>query len=319
MTDAASSPAHATAPARVGFLGPHGTFGEQALRTRPELDAATLVPYDSMPDVLRATAEGHVDVGFVAIENALEGSVNVTVDTLVFEVELFIQREVVISIDMLLLGLPGTQLDQVREVVSMPVATAQCRRYLHESLPSAHERAVDSTAEAARLVSAGGDSSVVAIANHLAADAYGLEILAAGIADHPDNATRFVAVAAGRIPAPTGHDKTTVVVYQHADRPGSLLGILQEFAARSINLTRLESRPTKSGLGNYCFLIDFEGHIADEVVADCLRSIRAEQDDVKFLGSYPAAGAHGAAVRADVREAYRVADGWLAALRAQIS
>lgn len=302
----------------MGFLGPRGTFGEQALLTQPDLAAAELVAYPSMPEVLRATADGLVDVGFVAIENAIEGSVNVTVDTLAFEVDLMIQREVVLAIDMLLLGLPGTDLSEVREVVSMPVATAQCRGFLRNSLPAVTERMLDSTAEAARRVAEGGDPTVVAIANQLAAEAFGLDVLAANIADHPDNATRFVAVRQARIPAPTGHDKTTVVVFQHADRPGSLLAILQEFAARSINLTRLESRPTKSGLGNYCFLIDFEGHIADEVVADCLRSIRAEQDDVKFLGSYPTAGAEGASVRADVSAAYRDAEAWLNALRSNI-
>lgn len=200
----------------------------------------------------------------------------------------------------------------------MPVATAQCRGFLRRTLPNATERMLDSTAEAARRVAEAGDPTVVAIANKLAAEAFGLSVLASDIADHPDNATRFVATRRARIPAPTGHDKTTVVIFQHADRPGSLLAILQEFAARSINLTRLESRPTKSGLGNYCFLIDFEGHIADEVVADCLRSIKAEQDDVKFLGSYPAAGAEGTSVREDVSAAYRDADKWLAGLRGQI-
>lgn len=303
----------------MGFLGPPGTFGEQALLTQADLAGGELVPYGSMPDVLRATAEGAVDVGFVAIENALEGSVNVTVDTLAFEVDLLIQREVVISIEMFLLGVPGGSIDQIREVVSMPVATAQCRRFLHETLPGVPERAVDSTAEAARLVAAGGEPSSAAIANQLAAKAFGLDVLAADIADHPDNATRFVAVRAGRIAPPTGHDKTTVVIFQHADRPGSLLAILQEFAARSINLTRLESRPTKSGLGNYCFLIDFEGHVADVVVADCLRTIKAEQDDVKFLGSYPSADVNGAAVRADVSAAIADADAWLADLRARIT
>ena len=302
----------------MGFLGPEATFGEQALLTQADLSAGERVPFGSMPDVLRATADGTVDVGFVAIENALEGSVNVTVDTLAFDVDLLIQREVVIPVSMHLLALPGASIEDIRTVVSIPVATAQCRSFLQAELPGVVERAVDSTAEAARQVAEQGDQSVAAIANALAADVYGLVPLAEEIEDHPDNETRFVAVRAGTVPAQSGHDKSTVVIFQHADRPGSLLAILQEFAARSINLTRLESRPTKSGLGNYCFLVDFEGHVADEVVADCLRSLKAEQADVKFLGSYPAAGADGAEVRADVAAAFRAADEWLTAIRAHI-
>jgi prephenate dehydratase len=303
----------------VGFLGPEATFGEQALLTQPDLSRGERVPFGSMPDVLRATADGTVDVGFVAIENALEGSVNVTVDTLAFDVDLLIQREVVIPVSMHLLAVPGASLEDIRTVVSIPVATAQCRAFLQAELPGVVERAVDSTAEAARRVAEADDPSVAAIANALAAEVYGLVPLAEEIEDHPDNETRFVAVQADRVPAQSGHDKSTVVIFQHADRPGSLLAILQEFAARSINLTRLESRPTKSGLGNYCFLIDFEGHVADEVVADCLRALKAEQSDVKFLGSYPAAGADGAEVRADVAAAFRAADEWLSAIRSHIT
>ena len=303
----------------MGFLGPEATFGEQALLTQPDLSGGERVPFGSMPDVLRATADGTVDVGFVAIENALEGSVNVTVDTLAFDVDLLIQREVVIPVSMHLLAVPGASLEDIRTVVSIPVATAQCRAFLQAELPGVVERAVDSTAEAARRVAEDDDPSVAAIANALAAEVYGLVPLAEEIEDHPDNETRFVAVQAGTVPAQSGHDKSTVVIFQHADRPGSLLAILQEFAARSINLTRLESRPTKSGLGNYCFLVDFEGHVADEVVADCLRSLKAEQSDVKFLGSYPAAGADGAEVRADVAAAFRAADEWLTAIRSRIT
>jgi prephenate dehydratase len=299
----------------VGFLGPPGTFGEQALHTQPDLAAGELVPLASMPEVLFAVDSGELDVGLVAVENAIEGTVNVTVDTLAFDVDVLIQREVEIPIQMNALGIAGTDLAEVREVVSIPVATAQCRAWLRANVPGAKARQVDSTAEAARQVAEAKDAGVVAVANVLAAERYGLDVLAAGIEDHPGNATRFVAVARSKVPAPTGHDKTTVVVFQHADRPGSLLAILQEFAARSINLTKLESRPTKRQLGDYCFLIDFEGHVADEVVADCLRSLHAEQNGVKFLGSYPAAGAQGPALRRDVAEAFREADAWLADVR----
>jgi prephenate dehydratase len=303
---------------RVGFLGPEATFCEQAVRSQPDLAAGELVPYPSMPEVLYATAEGAVDVGVVAIEYALEGMVNVTVDTMAFDVDVYIQREIVVPVRLELLGVPGATLDGIEAVASMPVAFGQTRRFLHESLPRAIERSVDSTAGAAELVAKTGDPSVAALANALAGERYGLETLVSGVEDHADNATRFVAVAPGRIPAPTGHDKTTIVVFQHADRPGSLLAILQEFAARAINLTRLESRPARSGLGHYCFLIDLEGHIADEVVADALRVIRAEQATCKFLGSYPAAGSDGAAVRADVSESVRAAQRWMDDLRTHI-
>lgn len=306
-------------PLRVGYLGPEATFCEEALQTQPDLVAQELVAYPSMPQVLHAVETGEVDVGVVAIENALEGMVNVTVDTLAFEVDVYIQREIVLPVHLNLLAVPGAPLGGITQVTSMPMAFGQCREFLNVSLPGVVQRPVDSTAAAARLVGESGDPTVAAIANSLAAQRYGLEVLAEGIEDHPDNATRFVVVAPHTIPAPTGHDKSTVVVFQHADRPGSLLAILQEFAARSVNLTRLESRPTKSGLGNYCFLIDLEGHVADEVVADALRTIHAEQQGVKFLGSYPAAGADGPAARADADEASRAARDWMRSVRSNIA
>ncbi len=303
---------------RVGFLGPEATFCEQAARSVAELAGSDLVPFPSMSEVLHATAQHQVDIGVVAIENALEGVVNATVDTLIFEVDLFIQREIVLPVSLDVLGVPGASLEGVSSVVSMPVAFGQCRRFLHESLPGAVERPVDSTAGAAQLVAESGDPSAAAVANSLAGERYGLDALATGVEDHPENATRFVTVAPGHIPAPTGHDKTTIVVFQRADRPGSLLAILAEFAARAVNLTRLESRPARSGLGDYCFLIDLEGHIADEVVADALRTLRAEQARCKFLGSYPAAGPNGSAVRAGVSASVREAQSWIADLQARV-
>ena len=125
-------------------------------------------------------------------------------------------------------------------------------------------------------------------------------------------------MSSGGVPAPTGHDKTTIVCFQQADRPGSLLAILQEFAARAINLTKLESRPTKRGLGDYCFIIDLEGHVADELVADCLRDLRSKLPDIKFLGSYPAAGEHGPSRRRDAEAAWRSADEWIRGLRDRV-
>lgn len=314
MTDA--DPA---ARPRVAFLGPLGTFTEQALLTQPDLADAELWPLATMAEVLRVTETGEADLGFVAIENSIEGTVNVTSDTLAFDVDVLIQREVVINVQQHLMGLPSASVSDIREVVSIPHATAQVRQFLQRELPAVTTRAANSTAEAAQLVAKSGDRTVAAIANQLAANLYGLEILAADIEDHPENQTRFVAVAPRGVPRPTGHDKTSIVVFQRADRPGSLLAILQEFSARRINLTRLESRPTKKALGEYCFLLDLEGHIADDVVAHALRAIRIKHGTVKFLGSYPSAAPGAPDARRDADAEGQAADAWIAEIRARIA
>jgi prephenate dehydratase len=300
---------------RVGFLGPFGTFTEQALLTQADLASEELVPLPTIPDVLAAVAAGEIDLGFVPIENAIEGTVNAAIDALAFETDLLIQREVVINIQLDLLVAPGTSLADVKRVLSIPMATAQVRGWLRANLPAAEVVASNSTAEAARIVGETREPGLAAVAPPLSAELYGLDVLAAEIEDHPENQTRFVLVGRTGVPLPTGHDKSTIVCFQHADRPGSLLMMLQEFAARAINLTKLESRPTKRGLGDYCFIIDLEGHLADEVVADCLRELKAKSADVKFLGSYPAAGEHGEALRREADERWRAADEWLARLR----
>ena len=304
---------------RVGFLGPEGTFTEQALLSQEDLAGCELVALPSIPEVLHAVESEGVDLGFVAVENSIEGAVTVTVDNLAFETDLLIQREVVMGVQMNLLVPSGVGLADVRRVLSIPVATAQCRGYLRRELPDVVSVATSSTAEAAQLVAgAEHDGHTAAIAPSVAAKVYGLDVLATDIEDHPDNATRFVVVSRRGIQPPTGHDKTSVVIFQRTDRPGSLLTILQEFAARSINLTKLESRPTKKGLGHYCFLIDLEGHIGDELVADCLRDLKSKVEDVKFLGSYPAAGEHGPARRREAEAAWRQASEWVERLRGEI-
>ncbi len=306
----------AAAGLRVGFLGPLGTFTEQALLTQPDLAAGELVPMASMSDVLQAVANGSLDVGFVAIENSIEGTVNLTQDGLIFNHDLLIQREVVLDVEQCLLGPVGAAIDDVKVVLSIPVATAQCLHFLGERLPVAELRACNSTAEAARLVGEGHDHGMAAIAPRIAAQLYQLDVLAADIADHDGNQTRFVVVGRDVVPAPTGHDKTSLVVYQRANEPGSLISILQEFAARRINLSKLESRPTKAGgLGDYCFVIDADGHIADELLADALRALHAKQGEVKFLGSYPAAGAAAQPARDHADTRWQQADEWMAGLR----
>jgi prephenate dehydratase len=313
-----TDPDRAPALRRVGFLGPVGTFTEQVMLRQPDLAELEAVPYPLMTDVLFAVAEGQVDLGVVPVENAIEGTVNATVDTMAFDVDVLIQRELLEPVALHLLTVPGATLDQIRQVVSIPVASAQCRTWLRDHLPQVEYVAANSTAEAAETVAKAADPTIAAIANERAAQVYGLQVTGADIEDHPENQTRFVVVGRSGIPAPTGHDKTSIVVFQQADRPGSLLAILQEFAARSINLSLLLSRPTKTSLGDYCFVLDLDGHVADPVVADCLRTIRATQSNVKFLGSYPAAGEHAPAARARVDAAFSEAEEWIEGLWRQL-
>lgn len=314
--------AHTSAPApgagSIAFLGPEGTFSEQALLSQPDYAAMELVSYGSISDVLHAVSAGDVEVGLVPIENAIEGSVNITLDALIFDHDLRMQREVVIPIVMCLLVPPGVGMSDIERVVSIPVATAQCRGFLAEHLPGVEQVPTNSTALAAQIVAQESDGRSAAIGTSLAGKVNGLEVLAEDIEDHQGNETRFVAVTRGGIPAPTGHDKTTIVVFQRADRPGSLLSILQEFAARAINLTRLESRPTKRGLGDYCFIIDLEGHVDDELVADALRDLKSKNEDVLFLGSYHAAGETAPRVRREAEVAWREANDWVQALRGEV-
>lgn len=303
-------------PLRIGYLGPAGTFTEQALRSQPDLASEQLVPMRTFVDVLGSTQDGQIDLGFVAIENAIEGTVNVTLDTLAFDTNLLIQREVVLDIEMNLMARPGTRLEDIVSVASHPVANAQCRGFLTSKLPNADVRPANSTAEAAQ--DAADRPGVAALGPAIAGRTYGLEIIAADVADLPDNQTRFILVSPSGVPKPTGHDKTTVVVTARDDRPGSLVAILHEFSARNINLSKLTSRPARTRLGNYCFIIDLNGHIADDVVSNCLRNVHAKHADVKFLGSYPAGGDGSTQVREDASDAWEEANAWMDSLRKQI-
>src|SRR5262249_32615788 len=217
-------------------------------------------PQRSVPDVLAAVERGGVGLRAVPIQNMIEGSGANTLDTAAFESDLLIQREVDLSVSLNLCAPAGVGLDQLTAVTSFPHAAAQCRGWLGKKLPEVEVRAALSTADAAREVARSKRRDQAAICNRLAADLYGLEVLATDIEDHPENQTRFVVVGRG-IPAPTGHDKTSIVCFQRADRPGSLLGMLQELAARSLNLTKLESRPTNHSLADHSFLIHTPGHL----------------------------------------------------------
>jgi prephenate dehydratase len=307
---------------QIGFLGPSGTFTEQALLSQPDLASAERLPFRTVPDVLDAVQGGEVRLGVVPIENSIEGMVNFTQDALVFDYDLLIQREIVLDIQHSLLAAPNASLGDIQVVVSIPVATAQCHAWLRGNLRNAEVQVASSTADAARVAGqqvAAGDRSWAAIGSASAAGLNGLAVLAANIADHESNQTRFVVVGKESVPRRTGHDRTAVVVYQRADEPGSLISILQEFAARRINLSHLSSRPTKrGGLGDYCFVIYAEGHIEDELLADALRDLRAKQGTVKFLGSYPAAGAQAHTARAHADGRWKAADDWVAEIRRRI-
>ncbi len=287
-----AAPGDHAARRRIGFFGPFGTFTQQALRTIESPESAEHVPFRTVPDVLDAVQSGEVDAGFVPIENSIEGMVNFTQDALAFDHDLIITNEVVIDIEHCLLVRPGASLDDVTESLSIPVATAQCHRYLRERLAEVEIVPASSTADAARRVSESDDPTVAALAPRVAAEVYGLDIAEADVADHAGNQTRFVMVATSGVPAPTGHDRTALVVYQRSDEPGSLIAILQEFAARRINLSNLFSRPTKAGGLGYVLLHRCTPTATSPTSCSptrCGRSTRSRVG-VKFLGSYPAAG-----------------------------
>ncbi len=297
---------------KIAYLGPSGTFTEQALLSQQDLADFELVPYQRFTDALTAATNKEVDYAFVAIENALEGTVNITLDALTFDHNLLIQREVDLEIQLELMSLPGTNLEDVQTVLSHPVALGQCRKFLEAKLPNAQVRPANSTSEAARRCNE--EDKTAALANSLAAEKHGLEILTSDVADHYNNKTRFVLVGGKTIPAPTGNDKTMVVLTQREDKPGSLIAILQEFAAREINLTRLASRPIKTqAMGSYCFVVEFDGHIADEVVSNCLVKIKSRHADVKYLGSYASADAS-SGTKAETASSDAEADAWMSRL-----
>lgn len=306
----------------VAYLGPAGTFTETAARLIVgDDDDAILAPCGDVGDVLRTVERGDADRGVVPIENALEGSVTATLDALAFDADVLIHAELQIPVRLVVAGLPGTDLSKATVVRSHPVALSSCRRWLSATLPDAERSVAASTAKAAAEVAAAdGDQVEVAVVNPLAAERYGLEVLARDIADRSGNATRFVAVG-NHLPEPTGWDKTSMVVFIESDRPGALLKLLEIFAERDLNLTKIESRPTKSELGDYCFFLDVEGHLADERVGDALSAVKRTQRDVKLLGSYRRSGARRADAFERVRDddqAYRDAASWLASWRAQI-
>jgi prephenate dehydratase len=267
---------------RIAFLGPPGTFSEEAaLRHDP---TAQLLPFASVAAVAAAVDSGMAEEGVVAIENSIEGSVTDTLDILIHESRLSIRRELVLPVGHCLLVRPGMQADDVKVLLSHPQALGQCRRFVERCFPRAEVVAALSTAAAVEEMMA--RENAAAIATRRAAELYGAEILARDIQDRSDNLTRFVVLAEEDHPS-TGNDKTSVAFSFADDRPGLLMKALEEFSSRGINLTKVESRPTKERLGEYIFLLDLAGHRSDGPVAEALQAVEGQSSFFRIFGSYP--------------------------------
>ncbi|WP_411143228.1 prephenate dehydratase [Streptomyces sp. x-80] len=294
------------------YLGPAGTFTEAALRTLPESATRELVPMVSVPAALDAVRCGDAAAALVPIENSVEGGVTTTLDELASGEPLMIYREVLLPIAFALLVRPGTKLSEVRTVTGHPVAQPQVRKWLAAQLPDAVWESSASNADGARLVQEGRYDG--AFAGEFAAATYGLEPLVTEIHDAQNATTRFVLVGRPARPAaPTGADKTSVVLWLSADHPGALQELLQEYAVRGVNMMRIESRPTGEGIGRYCFSVDAEGHITDRRVGEVLMGLKRVCREVRFLGSYPRADRVTATVRPETTDAaFTEASDWLA-------
>jgi prephenate dehydratase len=275
-------------PTRFVFLGPEGTFAEQALLTIPAARSGHRVPARSVPEALDAVRSGDADAALVPVENSIGGQVGVTLDELVNGAPLVITREVVLPVQFVLAGREAVPLHEIRSVAAHPQASAQCRRYLRENLPDATVVDVLSNATAA-LCAARGEHDA-AICAPIGAAGQRLAVLADKIADHPDAVTRFALVSRpAKPPEPSGDDVTSLAVYIAHDRVGALLAVLMELAVRGVNLTRIESYPTGEQLGRYVFFLDCSGHVAEGRLGEALMGLRRICADVLFLGSYPRA------------------------------
>jgi len=270
---------------QIAHLGPRGTYSEMAAEVVAG-PGDTLLPYPSIPAALAAAETGDADVAVLPIENSIEGGVSATLDLLIHDTDLRIGQEVVVPIRHILIGPEGASLNDIRTVMSHPQALGQCRRFLEAQLPAATQVAALSTAGAVQAAVEGGDPAVAGIGPEPAHRLYGGVIIADDIQDNPSNLTRFVVMAADDA-EPTGDDKTSIGLTADADEPGVLEKIIRPLAEAGLNLTRLESRPTKGWLGTYVFLIDFEGHRADPRVQEVLAKMGERAESLKIFGSYP--------------------------------
>ena len=275
----------------VAYLGPAGTYTDEAMRASAPGEIEPQ-PRSTVYEAVMAVQDGEADRAVVPIENSLEGAVGATLDALAGEADqVRIAAEVVHPIHHCLVAARELALEEIVRVLSHPQATAQCSRYLRERLPEAERVAATSTAEAVRTIRA-ADEPWAALGSRLSADLYDCVVLAERVEDHPDNLTRFVWLAPAGAPVPqaAGPAKTSIVFWGFNDSsPGALVSVLRELSDRSLNLTKIESRPRRGGLGRYMFFADLEGHADEPGVTEALAALQARVETLRVLGSYPAA------------------------------
>ena len=294
---------------RTGYLGPEGTFTSMALDAWEGDSGGQRTAYGSVDSALAALRGGEVDGAMVPIENSVEGGVSATLDALASGDPLVVTGEVLVPVTFVLAAGAGTTLGDVRAVGTHSHAWAQVRGWMGQNLADAAYVPTLSTAAAAAGLVEGDQPYDAAVCAPAAADLHGLTVLAEGIGD-------MLVSRPGSLPAPTGADKTTVVLFQREDHAGGLLELLDQFSARGINLTRLESRPTKASMGSYCFSIDVEGHVLDERLGEALMGLKRICADVRFLGSYPRADKTPASIGVRATDAdFAGARSWLNGIR----
>ncbi|WP_062205586.1 prephenate dehydratase [Demequina salsinemoris] len=302
---------------RYAYLGPAGTFTEAALRAMAPEGTAEHVPMVDVPSALGAVRSGEVDFAVVAIENSVEGGVTATLDTLAEGDPLMILGEHVLPISFELVAKPGTRLEDVARVSAHSHGLNQCRRWIAENLPGVVQVPAPSNAAAAVALADGSKEIDAALAPPGTAASLGLDVLVDGVSDRDSSRTRFVRIGRpGAMPAPTGADKTSLVVHLPSDRAGALLEMLEQFSVRGVNLSRIESRPRGDKPGEYSFSMDAMGHIAEARVAEALIGLRRTCPVVRFLGSYPAFNGEATPVAPETTDAsFDEARDWVQALR----
>lgn len=314
-------PSHFPGPAiteenpRIAFLGPHGTFTEQAVwQIAPA--GSQIYPHVSVSHALDAVRNGTADRAVVPIENSIEGGVNSTLDALSTGEPLVIVAEMLVNVSFHLATKPGTDPSSITKIGTHPHAWAQCRNWVERTYPGAIHVPTTSTAAAAELVANNEAPFDAALCNTTSVSRYNLEALHADVADNPGAVTRFIMAARPGTPPPvTGADKTTIVVALAENRAGALLELLEQFDVHGIDLSRIESRPSGDGLGSYNFSIDIVGHIREERVQAALIGLHRICREVRFMGSYPRVDGRRAQIPGNASDAdFRKARGWLASL-----